>query len=129
MATAVLSASCRNAALVAVALLAAGCASAPPPLPPSRGEQASAPVDATLCAAVVTDLAQLDARMRAVETRIAADRSRDQTAGYAAAVLFPPALLMLAADSNAETRQSVDRLYQERDAILARAAAGGCTLP
>lgn len=117
-----------GAARVAVVLLLAGCASAPPALPPQRSAAATTPADPAVCAAVVADLAQVDSRMRAVETRIAADRGRDQAAGYAAGVLFPPALLVLAADSNAETRQSVHQLYRERDAVLERAAAGGCAL-
>jgi hypothetical protein len=127
------SASCRSRALrFAGALLVAGCASAPPPLPPARGTTAATPADPAACATVLADLAGVDARMREAEARIAADRGRDQAAGYAAAVgavFFPPTLLVLAADTNAQTRRAVEQLYAERDAVLARAAAGGCALP
>lgn len=70
--------------------------------------------------------------MRAIADRIAADRNRDQTVGYAAAVsaaFFPPALLILAADANAEQRIKINQLYETRDAVLARAAQAGCALP
>ena len=125
------SASCRN--LAGLALLLGGCAGTPPPLPPPRDAAASvAPRDPARCAAIIGELAGLDARMQALAERIAADRTRDQAAGYAAAVssvLFPPALLILAADTNVEQRIEANRLYEARDAVLGRAAQDGCALP
>lgn len=134
MGMAVRSASSRSrAGAVGLALLLGGCASMPPPLPPTRETtRAVAPVDATRCTAILGELAGVDAQMQALAERIAADRNRDQAAGYAAVVsaaLFPPTLLILAADTNAEQRIEVNRLYERRDAVLVRAAQEGCALP
>jgi hypothetical protein len=122
-----------RAGAAGLALLLGGCASMPPPLPPARDTAGTvAPGDATRCTAILGELAGLDAQMQALAERIAADRNRDQAAGYAAvvsAVLFPPTVLILAADTNAENRIEVNRLYERRDAVLVRAAQEGCALP
>ena len=127
-------ASCpRLAGLAGLVALQGGCASAPPPLPPPRDAAAAVVVgDPRRCAEILGELAAIDTRMQALAERIAADRERDQVAGYAAAVtavLFPPTLLILAADTNTDTRIEATRLYDSRDAVVMRAAQSGCALP
>jgi hypothetical protein len=112
-------------------VLAAGCASGAPPLPPETGRGTTdgiAASDLALdCAGVTREVGTVDARMREAVRAIEGERTRNQVVGYVAAVALPP--LLLAAERNQAEKDLVRSLYARRDVLLRAAAHKGCALP
>jgi hypothetical protein len=106
----------------------AGCARAAPELPPTF---ASAPApqmesEARLqrCAVLKTEIADLRDQVKIVEEVIAGSRHEEQVGAYFAAVLFPPAALLI--DQQTARKKALDERQKNIDLKLAERHALQC---
>lgn len=91
----------------------------PAPVPELTAEQRTAE-----CTRLSTEIATLRGEMHEIEELIAGHRTRDQVAGYIAAVAFPP--LALGIDQQTSRKKGLDERQQKIDLDLARQRALKC---
>jgi len=105
-----------------------GCARPAPDLPAPFTSASTPQTDAQArldrCAALKSEIAVLRDEIRVVEEVIAGDRHEDQAAGYFAAVLFPPAMLLI--DQKREQKNALDDRQARIDLKLAEQHALQC---
>jgi len=106
----------------------AGCARAAPDLPaafasapPSQMESAAR---LERCTALKTEIANLRGEIKVAEEVIAGRRHEDQVQGYFAAILFPPAMLLI--DQQKAQKHALDDRQKEIDSKLAEQHALQC---
>jgi hypothetical protein len=98
----------------------AGCARAAPDLPPVFGSAPPSQMESAArlqrCTALKTEIANLRGEIKTAEDVIAGKRHQDQVEGYFAAVLFPPAMLMI--DQQKAQKRALDDRQKEIDLKL-----------
>lgn len=120
MVRAALSSSSKLTLCAAIAVLA-GCARAAPDLPrtftPAAPPQMESQARLERCAALKTEVAGLRGEIKVAEDVIAGRRHQDQVQGYFAAVLFPPAMLLI--DQQTAQKKALDERQRQIDLRLA----------
>ena len=105
--------------LLAIGL--AGCARSAPDLPPNFGSAPSPQMEegarVQRCTALKTEIGTLRDEIKVAEDVIAGRRHQDQVQGYFAAVLFPPAMLLI--DQQKAQKNALDNRQAQIDAKLA----------
>ena len=77
------------------------------------------------CAALKTEIASLREEIKVAEEVVAGRRHQDQVQGYFAAVLFPPAMLLI--DQQKAQKHALDDRQMQIDAKLAEQHNLSCT--
>jgi len=105
--------------LLAIGL--AGCARSAPDLPPTFTSAPPPQMEdgarVQRCTVLKTEIGNLREEIRVAEDVIAGRRHEDQVQGYFAAVLFPPAMLLI--DQQKAQKNALDNRQMQIDAKLA----------
>lgn len=129
------SSSSKGAAFAAMAsLLMAGCAASAPALPPdttsvNRGQTISlqdfSPEDRALsCEQIAAERRQISDAKQGANSRIEANRARNQVAGFIGSAVFLPAYI--ATEGNYREKEEVAKLYARQDTLIKLAGVKHC---
>jgi hypothetical protein len=118
------------------ALILCGCVASAPALPPDTTSANAAshakladfsPADAAMsCADIAAEGASIESRMAADTGKVEANRTRNQIAGYFAALYLVP---IVATDSNSQEKKDIAKLYERRDILIKLSVVKSCPMP
>ena len=124
----------RNRLAVIFSIVAAACARSAPDLPPDYGSinatqeislDAFSEQDANAsCTEINAEQERVQVEFAAIENAITSTRQDDQTAGYLAAILLPPA--GLAIEQKTERKEQLDHMQARLDELNALSRVKNC---
>lgn len=118
------------------ALILSGCVAPAPALPPDTTSENAAshakledfsPADAAMsCSEIAAEGVSIESKMQADTGKVEANRTRNQIAGYFAALYLVP---IVATEANSQEKKDIAKLYERRDVLIKLSVVKSCPMP